>query len=220
MTSATQHTLGIIGAGNIGSSVARAAVAAGYTVVIANSRGPETLADLIAELGPNASAATAEEAAAKADFALVAVPLHKYRGVPVEPLAGKVVMDANNYYPQRDGRIDALDNNETTTSELLQAHLPTSTVVKAFNNIPAKQIPTDGLPAGDPNRRALPIAGDDADAVAQVAAFLDSIGFDSVNVGTLAESWKVERDTPAYVTRTTAAELRELTQNVTRVQQV
>jgi len=220
MTSATQHTLGIIGAGNIGSSVARAAVAAGYTVVIANSRGPETLADLIAELGPNASAATAEQAAAKADFALVAVPLHKYREVPVDQLAGKVVMDANNYYPQRDGRIAALDANESTTSELLQAHLPTSTVVKAFNNIPATHIPTDGLPAGDPNRRALPIAGNDADAVAQVAAFLDSIGFDSVNVGTLAESWKVERDTPAYVTRTTAAELRELTQNVTRVQQV
>jgi len=220
MTSATQHTLGIIGAGNIGSNVARAAVAAGYTVVIANSRGPETLTDLIAELGPNASAATAEQAAAKADFALVAVPLHKYREVPVDQLAGKVVMDANNYYPQRDGRIAALDANESTTSELLQAHLPTSTVVKAFNNIPATHIPTDGLPAGDPNRRALPIAGDDADAVAQVAAFLDSIGFDSVNVGTLAESWKVERDTPAYVTRTTAAELRELTQNVTRVQQV
>ena len=220
MTSATQHTLGIIGAGNIGSNVARAAVAAGYTVVIANSRGPETLTDLIAELGPNASAATAEQAAAKADFALVAVPLHKYREVPVDQLAGKVVMDANNYYPQRDGRIAALDANESTTSELLQAHLPTSTVVKAFNNIPATHIPTDGLPAGDPNRRALPIAGNDADAVAQVAAFLDSIGFDSVNVGTLAESWKVERDTPAYVTRTTAAELRELTQNVTRVQQV
>jgi len=213
-------TLGIIGAGNIGSNVARAAVAAGYTVVIANSRGPETLADLIAELGPRATAATAQEAAAAADLALVAVPLFRYRDVPVEPLAGKVVMDANNYYPQRDGRIEALDTNQSTTSELLQAHLPTSMVVKAFNNIPAAQIPTDGLPAGDANRRALPLAGNDADAVAQVAAFLDSIGFDSVNVGPLAESWKVERDTPSYVTRTTAAQLRNLTHNVTRIQQV
>jgi len=220
MTSPSQQTIGIIGAGNIGSNVARAAVAAGYTVVIANSRGPETLADLIAELGPQASAATAAEAAAAADLALVAVPLFKYQEVPVEPLAGKVVMDANNYYPQRDGRIGALDTNQSTTSELLQAHLPTSTVVKAFNNIPAAQIPTDGLPAGDPNRRALPIAANDADAAARVAAFLDSLGFDSVNVGDLGQSWKVERDTPAYVRRTTASELRELTANVERVRQV
>lgn len=213
-------TLGIIGAGNIGSNVAKAAIAAGYDVVISNSRGPETLTDLIEELGPKARAATAADAAKAGDFALVAVPLGKYRSVPVEGLEGKVVLDANNYYPQRDGRIAVLDSNESTTSELLQAHLPGSLVVKAFNNIAARDIPKDGLPAGNPNRRALPIAGNDAAARQDAAAFLNAIGFDAVDLGTLRESWRAERDTPAYVTRTTATELRDLTANAERVQQV
>jgi len=213
-------TLGIIGAGNIGSNVAKAAIAAGYEVVISNSRGPETLTDLVAELGPKARAGTAEEAAEAADLALVAVPLGKIAGVPVEALAGKLVLDANNYYPQRDGRIAALDANESTTSELLQAHLPGSFVVKAFNNISAKHIPVDGLPAGAADRRALPVAGNDEASKQDAIAFLSAIGFDAVDLGPLSESWRVERDTPAYVKRTTAAELTELTKNATRVQQV
>ena len=213
-------TLGIIGAGNIGSNVAKAAIAAGYEVVISNSRGPETLTDLVAELGPKARARTAEEAAEAADLALVAVPLGKIAGVPVEALAGKLVLDANNYYPQRDGRIAALDANESTTSELLQAHLPRSFVVKAFNNISAKHIPVDGLPAGAADRRALPVAGNDGASKQDAIAFLSAIGFDAVDLGPLNESWRVERDTPAYVKRTTAAELTELTKNATRVQQV
>ena len=118
------------------------------------------------------------------------------------------------------GRIEALDSNESTTSELLQAHLPGSHVVKAFNNIPARDIPKDGLPAGNANRRALPIAGNDAAAKQDAAAFLSSIGFDSVDLGPLSESWRVERDTPAYVRRTTADELRALTADVERVKQV
>ncbi len=213
-------TIGIIGAGNIGSSVARAALAHGYDVVISNSRGPETLADLIADLGRGARAATPAEAAAAADIALVAVPLGRREDVPVEPLAGKVVMDANNYYPSRDGRIPALDRNETTTSGLLQAHLPASRVVKAFNSIYAAQIPTDGTPAGTPGRRALPIAGDDDAAKAVAARFLDELGYDAVDIGPLAESWRVERDTPAYGVRLTADELRALVARAERVQQV
>jgi len=213
-------TIGIIGAGNIGSNVARAAVAAGHTVVISNSRHPESLANLIRELGPRARAAIPAEAAEAADLALVAIPLGKYMEVPVKPLAGKVVMDANNYYPQRDGRIAALDANESTTSELLQAHLPASRVVKAFNNIYAREIPTDGRPAGTPGRRALPIAGNDADAKAAVARFLDDIGYDAVDLGPLSESWRVERDTPAYGARPTADELRALVETTERVQQV
>ena len=125
-------TIGIIGAGNIGSQVARLAVRSGYNVVISNSRGPETLSGLIAELGPSARAGTAMEAAQSGDIVVVSVPLKNYRTVPVEPLAGKIVIDTNNYYPQRDGRIPELDDESTTTSELLQAHLPTSKVVKAF----------------------------------------------------------------------------------------
>ncbi|MCD5352533.1 NAD(P)-binding domain-containing protein, partial [Kineosporia mesophila] len=119
-------TIGFIGSGNIGSTVARLALAAGHDVVLSNSRGPETLADLVADLGPNARAATAEEAAQAGDIVVVTVPLKNYRQVPVAPLAGKVVIDTNNYYPDRDGRITELDDESTTTSELLQAHLPQS----------------------------------------------------------------------------------------------
>src|SRR6476646_461617 len=123
-------TIGLIGSGNIGSTLARLAVAAGHDVVLSNSRGPETLGDLVAELGPRARAATAAEAAAAGDFAVVTVPLKNYRDIPAQPLEGKVVIDTNNYYWERDGRIPELDNGEATTSGLLQKHLPTSKVAK------------------------------------------------------------------------------------------
>ena len=209
----------MIGAGKIGTSVARAAVNAGYNVVLANSRGPESLTDVVAQLGPRARAATAHEAAEAGDLVLIAVPLHARESVPVEPLKGKVVIDANNYYPQRDGRSEALDTNASTTSELRQEHLPESHVVKAFNNIYAGDIPTHGTPAGTENRRALPIWGNHAEATSAVAQFLDSLGYDAVDLGPLEESWRVERDTPAYGKRTTADELRALTADTQRVQQ-
>ena len=161
MRDSVVKTIGLIGAGHIGSQIARLAVANGYNVVISNSRGPETLSALVAELGPRAGAATAVDAAKAGDIVVVTVPLKNYRAVPVEPLAGKIVIDTNNYYPQRDGHIAELDNESTTTSELLQAHLPTSKVVKAFNHIYAAALTTDGQPAGTKNRRALVIAGDD-----------------------------------------------------------
>jgi predicted dinucleotide-binding enzyme len=202
-------TIGIIGAGNIGSQVARLAVAHGYKVVISNSRGPETLAGLIGELGEQARAATPEEAAQAGDIVVVTVPLKSYRSIPVEPLAGKVVVDTNNYYPQRDGQIPELDDESTTTAELLQAHLPTSKVVKAFNHIYAAQLTTDGRPAGTPNRRALVIAGDDEAAKAAVTKLLDDFGFDTVDAGPLAEGWRIQRDTPGYGPRRDAAALRQ-----------
>lgn len=191
-------TLGIIGAGHIGSQIARAAVANGYDVVIANSRGPETLAELVAELGPQARAATAEEAAAAADLAVVTVPFKAYPSVPVEPLAGKIVVDTNNYYWERDGHVPALDEGRDTVSGMLQAHLPTSRVAKGFNHITAADITTEGRPAGAPDRRALATASDYEDAAAAVARIYDEFGYDTVNVGPLAESWRVERDQPAY----------------------
>ncbi len=201
-------TIGIIGAGHIGSQVAYAAIGAGYDVVIANSRGPETLGSLVADLGPRARAATAEEAAAAGDFALVAVPLRAYADVPVDDLAGKVVLDANNYYPQRDGEIAALEDESTTTSELLQAHLPASRVVKAFNHIYSSQITSAATAAGTPGRRALAVFGDDADARGFAARFLDELGFDAVDGGPLAESWRIQRDTPGYGAELDAAGLR------------
>ena len=201
-------TIGIIGAGRIGSQIARLAVENDYNVVISNSRGPETLSALIAELGPKARAATAVEAAKAGDIVVVSVPLKSYPKVPVEPLAGKIVIDTNNYYPGRDGRIPELDNESTTTSELLQAHLPSSKVVKAFNHIYAADLTTDGKPAGAKNRRALVIAGDDKDAKATVTHLLDQFGFDAVDAGPLKEGWRIQRDTPGYGPRRTAEELR------------
>ncbi len=201
-------TIGIIGAGRIGSQVARLALANDYDVVISNSRGPETLSALIAELGPKSRAATAVEAAKAGDIVVVTVPLKSYRKVPVEPLAGKIVVDTNNYYPERDGHIPELDNESTTTSELLQAHLPTSKVVKAFNHIYAADLTTHGQPAGAKNRRALVIAGDDKDAKATVTHLLDQFGFDTVDAGPLREGWRIQRDTPGYGPRRTAEDLR------------
>jgi len=201
-------TIGLIGAGHIGSQVARLAVSHEYDVVISNSRGPDTLSDLVKELGPRARAGTPEEASSAGDIVVVSVPLKNYRQVPVAPLAGKVVIDTNNYYPQRDGQIPELDNESTTTAELLQAHLPSSKVVKAFNHIYAAQLTTDGRPAGTPNRRALVIAGDDASAKRAVTSLLDDFGFDTVDAGPLKEGWRIQRDTPGYGPRRNADELR------------
>jgi len=202
-------TIGFIGSGHIGGQVARLAIAHGHNVVMSNSRGPETLAALVAELGPKARAAPPAEAAAAGDIVVVTVPLKNYRQVPVAPLAGKIVIDTNNYYPQRDGHIPELDSESSTTSELLQAHLPTSKVVKAFNHIYAAQITTDGRPAGTPNRRGLVIAGNDAAAKATVAKLLDEFGYDAVDAGPLSESWRIQRDTPGYGPRRTADALRK-----------
>ena len=202
-------TIGLIGAGHIGSQLARLAVRNGYKVVISNSRGPETLAGLVAELGANARAGTPIEAAKAGDIVVVTVPLKNYRAVPVEPLAGKIVIDTNNYYPGRDGQIPELDKETTTTSELLQAHLPTSKVVKAFNHIYAADLTSHGQPAGSANRRALVIAGNDAAAKAAVAKLIDEFGFDTVDAGPLTESWRIQRDTPGYGPRRTADELRK-----------
>ena len=194
-------TIGIIGAGRIGSQVARAAIAHGYDVVISNSRAPETLGDLVAELGPKATAATPAEAGAAGDFVVVTVPLKAYQSIPVEPLAGKVVIDTNNYYFERDGHIESLDSKQATVSGLLQQHLPTSRVAKGFNHIGFGDITTDGTPAGSPNRRALATSSDFDDAAQLVTDLYDEFGFDTVNVGPLSESWRVERDRPAYVVR-------------------
>jgi 8-hydroxy-5-deazaflavin:NADPH oxidoreductase len=201
-------TIGLIGAGHIGSQVARLAVRSNYNVVISNSRGPGTLSALVAELGPRARAATAADAAKAGDIVVVTVPLKSYQAVPVEPLAEKIVIDTNNYYPERDGHIAELDNESTTTSELLQAHLPTSKVVKAFNHIYAAALTTDGQPAGTKNRRALAIASDDPGAKATVTRLLDQFGFDAVDAGPLKEGWRIQRDTPGYGPRRTAEELR------------
>ena len=209
-------TIGFIGSGHIGSQVARKAIENGYDVVLSNSRGPETLAALVEELGPKARAATAAEAAAAGDLVVVTIPFKAYAEVPVEPLAGKVVIDTNNYYFERDGRFPAVDDGTRTSSGMLQDHLPTSSVVKAFNAIHSADITADARPSGDPQRRGIPIAGDDAEAKATVAALIDAFGFDAVDGGTLADSWRFQRDMPAYGAKGSARQTREKLAEATR----
>jgi 8-hydroxy-5-deazaflavin:NADPH oxidoreductase len=200
-------TIGIIGSGHVGTSLATAAVAHGYDVVLSNSTGPDSLASLVASLGPQARAAAPEEAAAAAEFAIVAIPITTVDQVPVEPLAGKVVIATINYFPQRDGAIPAIDNGTTTAPGVLQAHLPASKVVRAFSMVDAADMSSDGHPKGDPKRRALALAGDDPAARQLVSELYDEFGFDTVDLGGLDESWRVDPGQPAFVIRQNLAEL-------------
>jgi hypothetical protein len=191
-------TWGFIGSGNIGTTVARLALAAGHDVVLSNSRGPGTLADLVDDLGPQARAATPAEAAQAGDVVVVTIPLRNYPQVPAEPLRGKIVIDTMNYYPQRDGNITELDDESTTSSELLQAHLPGSTVVKGFNNIYFQHLAALARPTGAADRSALAIAGDDNEAKKVVSEHLDQIGYGTVDLGSLAQGWRTQPGTTAY----------------------
>jgi predicted dinucleotide-binding enzyme len=191
-------TLGIIGSGNIGTAIARLAVAAGIPVVIANSRGPESLTELIAGLGPLAIAGTVEQAAAAGDLVVLSVPLTAHTAIPAALLEGKTVLDTSNYYPFRDGRIVELDEEEVTTSELVQRHFQGAELVKAFNNILAHQIPQLARPSGAPDRTALPVAGNDAHAKTEAATLIDRLGFETVDAGPLSQSWRFEPEAAAY----------------------
>jgi len=191
-------TIGFIGSGQIGSTVAGLSVAAGHHVVLSNSRGPESLTELEAALGRLARAATAERAAIAGDIVVVSIPLRAYDTIPAERLAGKVVIDTCNYYPRRDGQIAELDTGSVTSSELIQRHLAGALLVKAFNNIQYRHLASLARPAGGTDRSFLPIAGDDGAAKADVTTFLDSIGYGAVDAGSLAESWRQEPGSPAY----------------------
>jgi predicted dinucleotide-binding enzyme len=191
-------TLGIIGSGNIGAAVARLAVAADIDVVIANSRGPQSLTGLVEELGPRATAGTVEQAARAGKETLLSIPLSAYHSLPADLLRDRTVLDTGNYYPYRDGRIAELDSEEVTTTELAQQLLPGALLVKAFNNILAHHIPQLARPAGAPDRSALPVAGNDSGAKARAAELIDRLGFDTVDAGTLDESWRFEPESGAY----------------------
>ncbi|MEU6254679.1 NAD(P)-binding domain-containing protein [Streptomyces sp. NPDC047043] len=192
-------TLGIIGSGMIGGAVARLAVAAGLDVVLSNSRGPKTLIGLVDELGTQARAATPAEAARAGDLVVAAVPLKAYDRLPAADLAGRTVIDAMVFHPQRDGAVAGLDTGELTSSALVQRHLAGSRVVKTFATIDFHHLVTLARPAGATDRSALPVAGDDSAANAQVIALLDALGYDAVDTGTLADSWRLAPGTPAYV---------------------
>lgn len=209
-------TIGFIGSGNIGQAVAQVAIRLGYNVIMSNSRSPDTLGEVVPKLGSKAKAAYAKDVAGQSDVIVVCPPLFALPELPVANTAGKIIIDTMNYYPSRDGRIASLDNGRTTTSELTQKHFAKAFVVKAFNNIMAGQIPTDGLPQGAKGRRALPIAGNYPEANAEVAEFLETAGYDVLDVGKLSNSWQFENGTPAYVRRATLPELRKLLAAATR----
>jgi len=191
-------TIGIIGAGEVGSQIARAAIANGYSVVIANSRGPETLTDLIAELGPSAHATRAADAAAAGDFVVIAVPLRLVNDMPVDELTGKIVLDTNNYMAWRDGHFPVVDSGAKTVHELRQEQLPSSKVAKAFTHVQAPSLLEQGRPRGAPDRLALAVSSDYPEAVALVTRLYDQFGFDTVDNSPLSESWRSAPNTPMW----------------------
>ena len=188
--------IGIIGAGHIGCALASLAVGSGHEAMLSNSRGPHTLRELATRIG--CAVGTPVEAAQFGPVVMVAIPFCQREALAALPLSGQIVVDANNYYPQRDGRIEVLDGHTSTTSLMLAQLMPGATVVKAFNAIMARDLVKDGRPAGAAQRRALPIAGDHAAAKLIVAGLVSDFGFDAVDAGTLAESWRFERAKPAY----------------------
>jgi predicted dinucleotide-binding enzyme len=179
--------IGIIGSGNIGVAAARLFITAGHSVAMSNSRGPETLQGLVAELGATAHAATVEEAVKFRELVLLAIPFGRYETLPADAFSGKIVMDADNYYPKRDGQFPELDADRTTSSELLAVHLPKARVIKAFNTIRSQDLATEAntsLPIDE--QRAIFVAGDDAEAKRIVMNLIEQIGFGAVDTGTLA----------------------------------
>jgi len=200
--------IGIIGAGNIGSAVAELFTKADHEVVISNSRGPQTLDDLVEKLGDNASAGTVEQARDFGDVVVVTIPLKAITALPANGWENKLVIDTNNYYPDRDGKIADLDSGATTSSELLENQLPGARIVKGFNTIWSEHLKTQGdkdLPLDE--RRAIFIAGDDSGAKETVAKLIEDIGYAAIDTGFLAEGGKSQQPgSPVYNKELTAAE--------------
>jgi len=192
--------IGIVGAGRIGHALAVRFVDVGHEVMLSNSRGPDTLVDVIASIGPGARAGTVADAARFGEFVAIAIPLPAIRYLPPDPFADKIVLDANNYYPEPGRRVPELDADEITSSELLASLLPGARVVKAFNTIYFWRLLDDSrpdLPAED--RLAVPISGDDANAKRRVLDLIDEIGFTGMDAGTLAESRQHQPGSPLYL---------------------
>jgi 8-hydroxy-5-deazaflavin:NADPH oxidoreductase len=199
--------IGIVGSGNIGATAARLFAEAGHEVAVSNSRGPETLEGLVAAIGPRARASTVEEAADFGEVVLVAIPFFAYETLPTDLLAGKIVVDAMNYYPGRDGEMD-LDG--LGSSELLARHLPDARVVKAFNTMYYETLGAGGRPDAPPAERlVLFVAGDDAEAKAVVSELIEEIGFTPVDVGTLEDGRKQQPGSPIYNVPMNEAQARE-----------
>jgi predicted dinucleotide-binding enzyme len=191
--------IGILGSGKVGGTLAGLLTASGHEVTLSNRRGPGSLREQVAALGPSVRAATIEEAARAGDVVVVAIPLGAYAMLPAEALAGRVVVDAMNYYAGRDGRIDELEGEGAIgSSELVARHLAGARVVKAFNTIHYARLGHEGRPPGAAGRVAIPIAGDDAAAKEVVARLIDQIGFDPVDAGSLADGQRQQPGAAVY----------------------
>jgi predicted dinucleotide-binding enzyme len=210
MTDSTKASIGVVGAGRLGTAVARQSLKAGYTVRIANSKGPETLKLILSMLVDGAQAATVTDTIQHSDIIVLAIPLSKYRHLSPELFEGKIVIDAMNYWSPTEGHIEEFANGTASSSEYIQKYLPQARVVKTLNHVAYNELEEHSLPKGRPDRRAIALAGDDSEAKMTVTQFINDLGFDAVDLGSLAEGKKFQPDTNLFNARYTADELRAL----------